>query len=475
MDRCFHTALPLALLIMCIGGCFREPALEACEDDKGCTDPAFPVCSDGYCFHHTFAYLMPVCSLDREPSKPGCCGLAGDNFKEDAECELWTVSHPDAAISAPTTAPGGRFAYTFVKDGELVLRSTSFLNDSSWERTLSAIPEGPSPMPAVNSEGDIAVAAGNAVYVFDAAGDSPSWTDEGRYSVGDDVLGLPAFCSSGDLYVVQDSPGENPAEQIRVLRLWRAGEKAGECELAVGTLPEQMGPVVYEKGGRVAVPVVEEEDSYVAVFSSNGGGLDKKWELKSGETGGEFTGLALDHQGVLVAAWKSGMWKAIRLAAETPEDTEWYSVTSDVIEGSLLSGPVMLEDGEAFLAAAMGGLYRVGKGTKHHVVATVPSLLLSRFSPLRQSGFVGVSPRAESEALVFAVDGATLPGGGAEAGRKELLWDGGCKELRFSIPVKEGVMAVVCDDRVFGIVAPDYVPASAPWPSPRGPGNSGCR
>jgi hypothetical protein len=471
-----------SLLLFPVAGCYREPALDECSQTKPCPTEQFPVCQEGFCFHHTFAYGKSVCSTATEagPDEPGCCDLSGLGLAADPDCTIRTDTRPGARLSVPVATPNAGFVYVLSREGHpSELWSISAGVEDDWWAELKELPQAADPpQPVVNAAGDIVLAAGTKLLTFGEDGALPPYAGHWGTELPKPVSGLPAFCASGDLFL---------AVQEQLVWYGELGSQA-TLLLPVGKLAGPLGPAVDFGRRRMLVPIQEGAAlAVVSIVAEPVPALRLEWTLGPDELGSALAGLALDRTGRAFVAARDGRLLSFPVGADGLGDANAFTMPASVL-GPLAAGPVVREPGEALAAAAEGGVYAV---TELNYLG--PSLLegtddFLSVLPLRMGGVAGAvrlpsgqvggdggaTGDAEESRLHFLVNAASLPGGSSDSAPVRLPLDRSCSSLSFSAAIRGGVQAVACDDTILLIVAPDYTPEEAEWPTRRGPWYSGC-
>ena len=455
---------------MLLLGCFKDLSLPSCVDEA--CPGEMPVCIDGRCFHHTISYAAPVCTpADTPPSKPGCCDLAGGAPAEDEDCILWSRRYEGCALSPVVSAPdGGYLLGVLHPESGLGLISISSAGDGYLgpERWSFPAPEGAHMPPTPAVAGDrVALAVGEwlAVFPLGTDGEAFDYGDSGpdgwsfAQDLGAEVRGLPALCSDG-LAAVLTTEG---------LHVVHEGGQAFFVPLNPCSDSSRLGPVIDSEARVVAVP--DQDGTILRAFGYGDGTLEPLWMLEASLLPGGLSGIALDGDGMLYAVSHGGQLIATDVKKSPGNDQRSWSLgkTIDLFDGT----PAVRTPGEVLLAAAEGGFYTVTEEKRIVPDYTPGPPPLASLIALRLGGVAGVMTADGDEEVAFFVSGASLPGLGVSAESASMGW-GGCAMSSATPPTIDGTFALVCDDTVSIAIAPDYTPVDAPWPSGRGPGNSGC-
>ena len=491
-QQCLYSVAALLLVV----SCFREPDLDECGVGKECPNEELPLCIQGYCFHHTMDYTVPIC-VSGQGAENNCCDLKEAKFGglDDSPCRLWQVEHPDALLSAPTAAPDGRVVYARATAADkLFLHSRSRYGKVEWERELDDFVElDILAAPAVNAAGNAAVAGESSVYLREAKG-APLGSDGADViDLTGKIVGAPAFCDDGSLYVLHTAceSAEPQASEGGCITWVNPEGEVKRFAIPLGDLPPHLGPVVDTGTGIVVVPTARDGRASLTMFDPKGGappvqegehpdgGDPLGWVKAPMAASDQLAGLALGADGVFCAAWENGLVFCDHVAGagdgKGESDGAWGVESTSVI-GPISAPPVMQEDGHLILAATGGGIYKAKKGKTDHLepdLETTDTVLLA--APLRMDGYAMVEASASGLHLAFHLDLRSLPGESREGEKVAKEWGTSCNVLKFSIPGPEGILGIVCDDKVLGLAVPEIVPGKAPWPGPRGRYNSGCR
>ena len=250
--------------------------------------------------------------------------------------------------------------------------------------------------------------------------------------------------------------------------LWEGG-KSMVAPLNLPSPQSASGPVVDSQASVVVVP--DQDGTVVRAYAVGPNALEPIWLLESGLLPGGAAGLALDGDGMLYVASRSGQMVATDVAKGPAADHRYWPLGSTL--DVLGTGPVVRTPGEVLLAAAGGGFFVVTEDKRFAPDYVEGKRPFEGLIPLRLDGVAGISGTGEAVEALFQVSAASLPGMADDAGPAQIGW-GECTNSSLSVPGADGTFAFVCDDVVTIAVAPDYAPSHYPWPTARGRGNSGC-
>ena len=443
-----------------------------------------PACVDGLCFHHTIEYLLPLCNGEGEE----CCDMNGPALGKQG-CVAWTWDEA-ADVSRPTAAPGGSFLCTaLAADNILELVKVSSGGEVLWRSPIvenwSSPGPGALPVPAVSSEGMVAVAAAGSVAMFDAEG-KPA-TKSGK-PVALEAGGAVTLCPGGSAYAQAQDP-----DDVDVLYAIAAGKS--EIPFPVrpdpvepvpefGELPRELGPIIFKSRGLAVLPVdsghrlLAADMEYDVVEGK--GDLVKRWVYPDAPLPAPMAGLAADSTPRVYLATRTGVVHALNPGpGDSLDALHWKS---DVPADKLLpiELPPMVSkvgtESRVYLAGKNGSIFYVSFVNPEPVVVADLNGSISGAALLRQDrGVVAAVPGNGFHKLLFSVAAGSIPGLNEPAGTfVERSWTMTCDSLTFSTPLPDGIVAVACDGLLLGLVAPDYTSPSTTWPTPRGPGNAGC-
>ena len=432
-------------------GCFGAVDLADCKTSADCP-PETAACIDGECFHHSLAYERPLCG----GGEGECCDYNGE---EPSGCLVWTVEQWDE-VSAPAQVPGVGFVFAARKNDKLHLVAVDSAGHDLWSGDLPA-GDGILPAPAVNSSGETALVASDTLFRFDKSG-----TKLLEVALDLETAGSIAHSDDGDVYLlagtktVLDVPPNGQALQ------WQL-----DGGFHFQTVPAHLGPVVFPGQGVVIVP--DDGGQRLAAVSLDEGKV--AWVQDESVLEGQLLGIGAG-PGPVVYAVTASKVLALDPGAGGQADSIFWRTDPLPSEVQLASPPVVDSTGRVIVATSSGKLVWFSKTR-----TTTPGLLAPAApESVLASGVVNglwllrrnTAVSATADGLLFSVPPGVLPVATGPGWSYHLI-PLECSRLAMAGSQPDGIAAVACDDRLIGLVTPDFL-LDEPWPGPRGPGNSGC-
>ena len=440
-------------LLFAASACYAEVELPECGTTQDCP-PHKAACIDGRCFHHALDYAVPLCGVQSDGT---CCDFTGAGMEG---CQLWTIDQWDS-LSAPVAVLADGIVFSAASDGKLLLVAVDSSGESLWSHSLGDLGDDtvPLPQPAVNGKGEIAVAAFGTVYRYDSSGTLLRQVD-----LDLEVAGAIAHCDDSDVYLMAGAKTviDIPPNSEPIARQFDGG-------FQFQSVKQPLGPVVFPKEAIVVVP--DEDGERLAALSLN---LNQTlWVHDQNSLVGQILGLAAG-PGPTVYAMPSQT--VLALDPTVSEEAQSYRWMASVARQNTLltAAPVLNVDQQLMTLTDQGDLVFFSKtqtsapGTVFSSVYT-PALFTSPAVWLtRRQAALASTPSG----LAFLVPPGTLPDPKLDHPSIHLL-QLQCQKLEISTPRRNGVLAIACDNRLLGFVAPDFQ-LDNPWPTPRGPTRSGC-
>ncbi len=282
------------LAALLLGGCFSSPPLSTCKENKDCPDN-LPVCQDGFCFHTSVNYTVPLCAGEGVTGE--CCDLhTGDG------CQV--TSQQLGVVTATMTS---EWVAALTEDG--TVRWFDEALDPAGESVL------------FGARGALAARGGEQpeVCALDergllcAAGPDSGFVSELKV-VG--AIGRGVVCSDGFSLVATGDAIYVPAEN-----------HSNVLPVPIGELPDGLGPVVHRPSGAVAVPTGAGTAVKLLLPHSQIYDLTtlRDFDVHQSELPGGVLGMALSEEKLYVAS-RHGRLVAVQLDA-VPESTDgnWTS------------------------------------------------------------------------------------------------------------------------------------------------------
>ena len=397
---------------------------------------------------------MGLCGAD--DGRSACCNAHEDGFGNDGDCEVFNVGAGASTLSDPVRCGRGYVCYTTIEADSINLVRKSLTLDGG-DLTVP-LPDldlmGINPLsPPMYAAGSTVIVAADRVLSVDTAGTVAVRSFSGTRT------GAPAFCSDGTVWV---------ATEQNLLEIDSAGNEQ-VLGVAAGKLDPALGPIVHTASHRIILPV---QGGAAAAF------LDSSMKehallgmMGSSELPGGLLGMALEQEGMAFLVSRGGTVRGVDLAIYPLDTNNWSSSLQD---DDLVAGPILISSTHLAVAGASGNVYLFSQAKRHQpgVAATVPGI--RALVPLQWNGFALMAQGAQGGELVTAVDHRSFPWLPEWFGLKLTFSDRLCNDGAIASVGQDGVLVVRCGDQLTGLIIPEVTPVEAPWPTPRGPGRSGC-
>jgi len=413
-----------------------------------------------------------------------------DSAPPQKGCLVWTRDKEGDEVSSPTVAPGESFLYSVRTDaGGLDLVKVSAQGELQWRSEVmadaSALDAGMLPVPAVSTDGMSALATAQGVALFHA--DGKSATESGELvdlaESGAAVKGAVTLCAGGSAYAQVSGQSD---DFLYAIPAGKSGIPFSVGELpAFGNLAPEIGPVIFKSLGLAVLPVeggsrLAGADMAYDVVDEKGH-LSERWVYPDSPFPEPIAGLAADAKPKVYVATRSGVVHALFADAENDLAVLHWQSTAPA-DGAMLpiELPPMVSkvgtESRVYLAGRDGTVFYVSFIHPKPVVVAKFVDGPARASLLREDrGAVAAITGDGVHKLTFAVSADSIPALNESPGAYvHRSWTMACSTFGFSTPLPNGVIAVACDGRSLGLVAPDYTSPSTTWPTSRGPGNNGC-